>query len=165
MVILNPSGVLGPQDHRLSALGRAFRDLRDGRLPAVVSGCFDFVDARDVAAAALAAEVQGRSGENYLIRGHRITLPELMRRAATICGKRPPRWVVPLSLAKLAAPWLGGLARLRGQEPRFSRGSLRVLEDAPRLSGAKALRELGFSPRPLEASLRAVYASFRELGQ
>jgi dihydroflavonol-4-reductase len=68
-VILNPTGVLGREDFRPSRMGRFFLLLFRRRLPALVEGGFDWVDVRDVVAAALAAAERGRAGESYLLSG------------------------------------------------------------------------------------------------
>ena len=70
----------------------------------------------------------------------------------------------PLWLARLAAPLFTGWARLRSQEPLYTREALATLEHAPRFSHARASRELGHQPRPLPETLQAVYRSFQELG-
>jgi dihydroflavonol-4-reductase len=54
-VIVNPSGMVGPVDPEPSRMGRAFLAMFKGRMPVSVTGAFDWVDVRDVAAALLAA--------------------------------------------------------------------------------------------------------------
>ena len=54
-VILQPTAMIGPEDHRPSLAGRFLLDVALTRLPALVTGGFDWVDVRDVAAAAIAA--------------------------------------------------------------------------------------------------------------
>lgn len=165
VVLLAPAAVLGPVDHRPSRTGQALLDLQRGRLPAVVPGGFDWVDVRDVAETALRAERLGGSGESYLLGGHWCSLSELVALAAPLCGRRPPRLVVPLALAHLAAPVVELQARLRGHEPVFTAEGLRAMSAPPRsIDDAKARRVLGHAPRPLEQTLADFYDSARELG-
>lgn len=163
-VIVNPTSVVGPNDFGPSRMGQLLLDLRDGRLPASVGGGFDWVDVRDVVRSAIAAETAGRSGENYLLGGHFLPLRELLERAGRACGVRPPRLVAPMWLARLAAPAATAWERLFGREPLFTAEGMRALRSGASYCSAKAARELGHRPRPIEETLEATYASFRDIG-
>ena len=95
-VIVNPTSVLGPHDFGPSRMGQLLLDLRDRRLPATVAGSFDWVDVRDVVGSAITAETAGRTGESYLLGGHRLTVRGLLELAGRACGVRPPRWETPM---------------------------------------------------------------------
>lgn len=163
-VIVNPSGVIGPHDYRPSRMGQALLDVRDRRLPALVEGGFDFVDVRDVVEGMLAAETKGRTGESYLLGGRWISTADLMRLGASLCGSRAPRWTAPMWLARVGAPFMTAWAKLTRSEPLFTAEALSALASPGRLSIDKAKRELGYDPRPLEATLRDTYAFFAEHG-
>jgi len=162
-VIVNPCGVIGPIDHRPSRMGQALLDLRDGKLPSLLDGGFNWVDVRDVVASTIAAETKGRTGENYLLGGHYVALPELMQLAASICGTRCPRFVSPMWLAQVGAPFVEAWTRIFGGEPLYTSEALHALRANPNLSHDKAARELGHAPRPIEDTLREAYTSFAEL--
>jgi len=121
------------------------------------------VDVRDVAASIIAAAQRGRTGEGYLLGGHTLPLPTLMRTAAAVCGVESPGFVCPMWLARMSAPLAVGWARLSGSEPVFTSEALRALRASPRISHAKATAELDHSPRPVEESLRDLYTSFKAL--
>ena len=163
-VIINPCGVVGPVDPHPSRMGQVLLDLRDGRLPSLLDGGFNWVDVRDVVASAIAAEAQGRTGENYLLGGHYVALPELMQLAATACGSTCPRFVSPMWLAQIGAPFAETWARIFGGDPLYTSEALHALRINKNLSHEKAARELGHSPRPIDQTLRDVYASFTERG-
>jgi dihydroflavonol-4-reductase len=163
-VIVNPTGVLGPIDHRPSRLGQALLDLRDGKVPALLSGGLNVVDVRDVAQSIAAAADQGRSGEGYILGGHHRSIPKLMRTAAGICGVESPGLVCPMWVARMSAPLTLGWARLMKREPLYTAEALRALRANPRISHAKAAAELGHAPRPLEQTLRDLFSSFQALG-
>ena len=104
-VIVNPTAIFGPIDVGPSRVNRVLRLAARGRVPFVVGGGFDFVDVRDVVVGLVAAARHGRTGESYLLGGHRETALGLARRAAdrgssraslgntaaTYCAVRPPR--------------------------------------------------------------------------
>jgi dihydroflavonol-4-reductase len=153
-VIVNPTAVLGPHDYKPSRMGRVLLDLSRGRLPALVGGSFDWVDARDVCGGAVAAAERGRTGERYLLSGTCCPVADLARLVAEITGVPPPRLVLPQWLVLPATPLVALAARLAGTEPLFTRESLAALAACnPRISHAKAAAALGYAPRPLRATL------------
>ena len=78
-VIINPTAVLGPYDYKPSRMGDVLLDLYHNRYPALVDGGYNWVDARDVVACALAAEKIGKEGRG--VPGKRELVP-CMRRGA-----------------------------------------------------------------------------------
>jgi dihydroflavonol-4-reductase len=164
-VIVNPTGVMGPNDFKPSRMGRVVLAIARGRMPALVNGGFDFVDARDVARATIAAWRHGRCGERYLLSGSWWCIDDLARAVARISGRRPPRLVVPMALARLGAPFVESLWQLAGAEPLYTRESLHALRHYRDVRNAKAASELGHAPRPLEETLADTLAWFREQGR
>ena len=164
-VIVNPTGVIGPFDYEPSALGHVFLDLYHRRLPALVDGGFDFVDVRDVVNGAIAAETKGRPGERYLLSGRWAKTTELAEIAACITGKRPPRFVSPLAVARWSAPLAVVAARLLKRPPLYTPSSIRALGANRDISHAKAARELGYTARPLQDSIRDSYSWFQQAGK
>ncbi len=163
-VILHPSGIVGPYDFGPSRMGRVLLGLYHRRLPSLIDGGFDFVDVRDVVQGLMAAADKGRAGENYLVTGHFLTVPALARVAAGITGVRPPRLNAPVWLCRLGVPFAGAYGWVRKQEPLYTSESLAVLETRGRFDWGKAQRELGYSARPTEDTVRDTYAWFDAAG-
>jgi dihydroflavonol-4-reductase len=164
-VVLNPTAVIGPSDFQRSPMGQVLLALALGRLPALVAGAAcDFVDARDVAEAALLAEKGGQSGTRYILSGTRLSLVDLARRWSHITGRRAPRFAAPMALARISAPLSPWLARLAGHRPLFTSESLRVLRTQPPASHRKTCEALGYRPRPLEETLRDTWAWMKNEG-
>ena len=163
-VIVNPTGVIGPQDPRPSRMGHFFLALAAGRLPATVAGGFDWVDVRDVTAAMIAAEYRGRTGENYLVGGHLLGTRELAVVACAVAGTSSPPVDVPLWFARLWAP-AATLATRRFDLPLlYTSDTLNALASRPHVDCAKAARELGHRARPIEDTITDLYASWRAEG-
>jgi dihydroflavonol-4-reductase len=162
VVILHPSGIIGPFDFGPSRMGQVFLDLYRRKLPSLVDGGFDWVDVRDVVAGAIAAVERGRTGESYLMTGHWRSIPELAGIAESVTGVRRPRLTSPRWLARVGAPLLEGWARLTQQEPLYTRESLVALGANRNYLRGKAERELDHRPRPTEESVRDVYRWFGE---
>jgi len=164
-VVLNPTAVIGPCDFAPSAIGEFLLALARGRVPALIAGASsDFVDVRDVAGAAIAAERKGRSGERYILTGTRMRLVDFALAWAKAAGRSAPRLAVPMWLARAVAPVAPMWARLRGRRPLFTSESLRFLRCQPLARRIKAERELGFAPRSIEETLRDIRAWMKVQG-
>lgn len=164
VVIVHPTGVIGPNDYARSRMGRVLLDLAWRRLPTLVPGGFDWVDARDVAEGTLAAAERGRTQTSYLLSGHWASVGELASIATGITGVPPPRMTTPRWLINMAVPFSVGWGRLRRREPLFTFESIEALRNYPQISHARATAELGYAPRPLEETIRDAYRWFAEHG-
>ncbi len=164
-VFVHPSGVIGPFDGEPSRMGQVFLDLYHGALPALIDGGFDWVDVRDVVSGAVAAETQGRCGENYLLTGKWRSVKDLADIAAGITGKKRPTMVTPMWLARGWAPFQAALDRMRGKRPLYTSESLEALRANKQVDHGKAERELGHAPRPIEESIKDIYAWFEKVGK
>lgn len=164
VVIVHPTGVIGPHDYARSRMGRVLLDLAWRRLPTLVPGGFDWVDARDVAEATLAAVERGRTQTSYLLSGRWASVGELASIATGITGVPAPRMTTPRWLINMAVPFTVGWGRLRRREPLFTFESIEALRNYPRISHARASAELGYAPRPLEETIRDAYMWFAEQG-
>ena len=163
-VIVNPTGVIGPLDFRMSRMGEVLRDLALERMPGLVDGGYDFVDARDVVAAILAAAERGRRGERYLLPGHWTHLADLAAMVEAAGGSKAPWFISPMWLARFGAPFATGWARLMGKRPKYTSASLEILRGNRCILGDKAARELGHTPRPAADSVRDTLAWMAEAG-
>ena len=153
-VVVNPSGIIGPQDYGHGHLTQLIMDYLDGRLTACVKGGYDFVDVRDVADGILAAAQQGTSGECYILSGHFAAIPDLLEMLHEISGRRKIKTVLPLWFAKGTAPLAEFYYKLKKQPPLYTSYSLFTLQSNAVFSCKKAEQALGYSPRPLQDTLK-----------
>ncbi len=153
-VVVCPTGFVGPGDYRLSPMGRMIADFSHGRLPAYVRGGFDFVDVRDVASGMLLAARHGRRGECYILSGEYVSVPRMMDLLAAATGVRKPFLCMPVAPILPFLPIVESYYRRKKLSPRFTRDSLALLSLGVTVSSEKARRELGYAPRPIEATLR-----------
>jgi dihydroflavonol-4-reductase len=162
-VVVNPTGILGPRDDGPSRIGAGLYALWRRRLPATVAGGFDWVDVRDVVHGLLAAETHGRTGESYLLPGHRCSVRDLLVLAAGVGGVPVPP-AVPLWSLRPVAPLATAVGR-RWPHPMLpTTDMLHTLRTFPYVDGTKAATELGYRPRPLAETVRDLYESFRSAG-
>lgn len=164
-VIVQPTAIVGPFDFKPSHAGRLIVALARRRLPALIDGAFDWVDARDVARTALAAGDAGRAGERYLVPGHRVSIRDFAREVARAAGVAAPRLVTPLWAARLGAPLVAFFARRLGRAPLYTPASVRAVGQNSRVCGDKARAELGHRARPFAETIADTVGWLRENGQ
>ncbi len=152
-VTVFPTGFIGPYDFKISPMTSMVVDFLRGRIPASLTGGFDFVDVRDVALGMISAALNGKPGERYLLPGRYVTVAELFSLLEEITGKKGPRLMLPSGLSLV---W-GALAELfyalSGKQPRYTRQSLQILALGVTVSGELAFDRLGYAPRPLRRTL------------
>lgn len=162
-VILNPTAVIGPYDYTGSYLGQALIKIYHNKLPMLVPGGYDWVDVRDIVNGTLSAIEKGRKGENYLLSGHYYNLKNLSEMVAKVSGKKTPRIIVPMLVARIGAPFIQLIAKLRNEDPLYTSESLDILVNSHQnISNTKAKDELGYSPRPLEETLRDTFSWYKQ---
>ncbi len=154
VVILNPTGMIGPFDYYPSYMGKALLSLAQGRIPALVRGGFDWVDVRDVVQAAVQAEQRAESGTSYLLSGHWRSVRQIADLTAELTGRGAPLFTIPTGLAYLAAPLMAGLARFNKAQPIYTRLTLDALNSNRQISHARASRDLDYQPRPLKDTVQ-----------
>jgi dihydroflavonol-4-reductase len=164
-IIINPTAIIGPHDYQPSYFGEALLLLAKRKLPALVTGGFDWVDVRDVVAGAMLAEAGAPRGAGYLLSGHWVSLCDIAAGVAEITGVPATKFVFPLWLARLGAPIIKGISRLQGKRPLYTDVSLRALKSNRHISHEKATRELGYKPRPFRETLADTLRWFEESGQ
>jgi dihydroflavonol-4-reductase len=144
------AGDWGRTPHGAIVAGAAF-----GKLPFVMSGIqLEAVGIEDAARAMILASTKGRVGERYLISEKMISNTDVVRIATEAAGvpATAKSMALPVSYAMAA---LGSVkARLTGTDERLSLGSLRLMRAEAPVDCAKAKRELGWQPRPVEESIR-----------
>lgn len=152
-VVVHPSGIIGPYDEGHNHLVQMVRNFIEGKLPACVKGGYDMVDVRDVAEGCILAAERGRVGECYILSGEYQEIRKVLDIAGLLCGKKAPP-TIPITLARIAEPLLCLWARQQGMRPLYTRYSLDTVCSPTRFSSKKAMNELGYSPRRIQASVR-----------
>jgi dihydroflavonol-4-reductase len=163
-VIVNPSTPVGPGDVKPTPTGRMIVEAASGRMPAFVDTGLNIVHVDDVAAGHLLAEERGSIGERYILGSENLTLREILSRISQIVGRRPPRLALPVSALMPIAFAAEAMARITGQEPFVTRDGLRLARKKMFFSSEKAVRELGYAPRPADIALADAVAWFRRHG-
>ena len=146
VVITNPSYIIGPGDSR-GGTTWPIRSYLRGRLRFVVAGGLCLVDVRDTALGLIAAAERGKAGERYVLanRDGNMSHAEFFARVGEIAERKRRQLKVPARFAVALTtlfPW------------PVSAGYARVAARWWYANQAKAERELGFTPRAVDETLR-----------
>jgi dihydroflavonol-4-reductase len=163
-IIINPGGMLGPNDFKPSYFGTTLLSIARGKLPALVDAGLCWVDIRDVAGGMINACKNAKPGNKYILGGRWVTLKYVAEQVARITGVNPPRMILPMWAARAFAPLAMFSDRIRGRRALFTPISLKELESNPNISHEKASRELGYQPRPLTETLEDTMNWFQSHG-
>lgn len=162
LVAANPAYVIGvPADRTLQAASsaRVLATFLHGGMPVIIDGLTNVVDVRDVAAGHLLVAERGRRGERYILGGTNIAWPQLVDRLAARTGRPLPALALPPELARFAH-----VQHLLRMPPVLTGGLLtRLAAPSWQYDSAKAVRDLGYAPRPLDETLDHIVAWADEL--
>jgi nucleoside-diphosphate-sugar epimerase len=154
IVIVQPGGVYGPDDH--SVIGDMIEEASQGklRMKAFPDMGLNLVHVEDVADGVLLALDKGRIGEAYVLGGEISTLGDAVDKAADISGQKRTRLTLPPLLAKASAPLGPVVGPLMGFPPNLKE-AISASDGVTYLAkDDKARRELGYSPRDLDTGLK-----------
>ena len=162
--IVNPTAPIGERDVKPTPTGRIILDFLRGGMPAYVDTGLNFADVRGCAEGHLLAALRGRPGERYILGGENWTLKQLLDRLAEMTGLKAPSFRIPYGAAYLAGLASTAWADLTGREPRAPIEGVRMARKKMWVSSAKAERELGYRPGPVEDALARAVRWFRGNG-
>lgn len=153
LVIVMPGLVYGPGDNAMS--GETWRAYLQKKLPMIVTKTaysYGYID--DIAHFHILAMEKGRPGEKYIICGPTHTLVEAFRMAKEITGVRLPM-VVPPVVPRISAVMMAPLEKIVHIPEMYSSEVSRIIAGITYTGdNTKAVRELGYHPRPLEEGLK-----------
>lgn len=158
VVVVNPAGVIGPDDFNRSEFGTLCRRFWLGRIPIYFGGGNNFVDVRDVALGHLLAAEHGRPGERYLLTGRNRTTTAFFADLARVARRPIFRLRMPNALGGLVAKLNDYFHVWRNSRSYLTAGQARLLQLFFFYDSAKARRELGYAPRPWQTTLQDCYA-------
>lgn len=153
-VALCVANTYGPQDFQPTPHNGGLWNIASGKEKVAIDVSQPTVDIRDVAEAALLAEVHGRAGERYIIANAFVSNRDFFTRAAAYGGQPAPR-IMPYKVAHGVA-WIVEriMKLLRRKDYMVSVNAVYLSNVFRELDNGKARRELGWTPRPIEETIR-----------
>jgi dihydroflavonol-4-reductase len=165
IVIVNPTTPIGERDIKPTPTGRIVVDFLKRKFPAYVDTGLNLVDVKDCAEGHLLAMEKARPGERYIVGGENLTLKQILDKLAALTGLPSPGIRLPYAVA-YATGVVDTLVtgKMRNREPRVTLDSVRMGRKKMFVTCAKAERELGWNPGPVDGALRRAVEWFRANG-
>jgi len=164
-LILNPTAIIGPADPEPSLTGQALLELYLRQIPALIPGGYNWIDVRDIVDASINALTMGKRGENYLLAGEWHSLLDLSKLIKQITGQKTTQTIMPMWIARIGLPFITLYSKLTGVKPLYTSESLTIISEGNReISNEKARRELDFTPRRLDETIRDMFTWFKDNG-
>ena len=165
VVIVNPTAPIGDHDFKPTPTGKIVLDFITGKMPAYIDTGLNLVDARDVARGHVLAAGRGRDGERYILGCENLTLKQILDRLSMITGKKAPSVQLPYAVAYAAGVVTTAWSAVSGQTPLAPLEAVKMAKKKMFVTHAKALRELGYHPGPVDAALTRAVEWFRAKGK
>ena len=162
IVIVHPSGIIGPFDYKMSNTSQMFIDFMLGRLTAYLKGGYNFVDVRDAAEGIRLAAEKGKRGECYILSGSEITVKELLDEIALSSGKKKIKTKIAYWFILAMSYFAEIYYKVVRQKPLFTRYSIIVLNSNYHFSNQKAKDELGYVTRDIKETIHDTMDFIRE---
>jgi nucleoside-diphosphate-sugar epimerase len=164
VVSVMPAAVWGPQDPHFGEGVTLATNVLRSRYPIVMHGGMHIADVRDVAAVLAATMEPERGPRSYMVSGHYISLPDLIRTLGELSGRRIrfvifPRWF----LAGFGRAADVVQRRLKTRLPWQGEG-IWVMNCAARCDDSKTRSEFGLEPRPLRETFADTVRWLVEVG-
>lgn len=165
IITVMPGGVYGAGD--TSSIGEMMKLFLRGLLIALPGPetTLTYAHVEDIAAGHILAAEQGKVGESYILAGPALTLAEVVALWAELTGKPRPLLGIPARFLRPFAPLMDVLQEKLPLPNALSGEALRILGATYIARSDKAMRELGWQPRPLADGMRETLQAFQaELG-
>ena len=149
-LIIRPTAIVGPPDHRPSYFGQTIEDLALNNMPITVSGGYNVVDVRDVSQTIINSIELGSTGEIYLVGGFYIRLKQI----AELLNPHKKYFSVPINLLIGLLPILKLYQKLFPLKWPITKESLVKVKRAPKkMDSSKAMKYLNHQIRPTSETI------------
>ena len=164
-VIVNPSTPIGPRDIKPTPTGRMVVETARGRMPVIVDTGLNIVHVDDVAEGHMLAFDKGKAGRRYVLAGENMTLRQITEIISKFAGRKPPRISMPqdvlMPFAHIAEWWANHVS---GKEPMTTVDGINQSRRKMYFKSDRAIKELGYKPRPAIDALRDAVEWFKANG-
>ena len=163
--VIHPAGIFGPGDHAHGENTNLILNIVRGEIPMAIDGAFNMIDVRDLAAGTIAAAEKGKKGACYILSNQVVTFQSLAQLLHKETGCRMiTHYLKPKTAYRLAAV-MEKLSGKSGKKNLLTTFSVYNLVKNNDFDCTKAKRELGFSARPYEETVRDMLVWLKKTGK
>jgi dihydroflavonol-4-reductase len=162
VIIIMPSGFIGPNAPQSDAMNQMLIKMINSKLPVSSKGGFDFVDIRDVATGIIAAALTAKKGENYILANKYYTFKEINENLASLIKIKGPRFYLGKYLGYTIANILEFISANSTKTPMLTKYAVYTAFQNSKYSHNKAIKDLDFKPRELKSTLKDVLNSLNQ---
>ena len=165
VVMVNPTTPVGERDIKPTPSGQIVVDFLRRKFPVYIDTGLNLVDVVDCAEGHLLAMEKAQPGERYILGGENLTLKQILDKLGAITGLPSPQVKLPYAVA-LAAGVVGSVVvgKMLKREPRATIEAVRIARKKMFVTSAKAERDLGWNPRPIDGALQRAVEWFKANG-
>ena len=160
--VVYPTGIMGPNDFSCSETTSTIIKIIKGEMAAGIDGSFNMVDVRDLAAGCIAAADKGHIGEGYILGNEVIRFKTMSKIISQEAGCKPVKFFLPIWAAEMIARSMERKAAKTGKMPLMTSFSVYNLKRNNEFDYTKAMKELGYTTRPLETTLKDQIKWFKD---
>lgn len=165
IIIVHPSGVIGPYEYETSNLGQLIIDCANKKIGAYLNGGYNFVDVRDVADGIVAAAEKGRTGECYILDGSYVSVKQLMKLVEEITGVKAPSFKIARWFAFITGLLSEAYYKIKKQKPLYTSYAVYTLGTNSDFSHKKAEKELNYQVREIKETIQDTIQWFKKQGK
>ncbi|HEX8855380.1 MAG TPA: NAD-dependent epimerase/dehydratase family protein, partial [Thermoleophilaceae bacterium] len=164
VVSVLPAAVWGPHDPHFGEGATRATNILKRRYPIVMSGGMQIADVRDLASVLAAVMTPGHGPRSYMVAGHYISLPDLIRTLADLTGRRIPFAIFPRWFLAGFGRAADVVQRRVGTRLPWDGEGIWVMNCAARCDDSRTRGEFGLEPRPLRETLADTVRWLVEVG-
>ena len=165
VVVVHPSGILGPNDYAKGETTRVLIDIINGKMKAGINGSFNLCDVRDLANGAILALKNGRRGECYILANDMVSFKKFAKMISKEAkNNKKVKLFLPIWLSNIIAKKMEKKAKKNGTKPLMTTFSVYNLARNNDFSSEKAKKELGYETRSYEITIKDEVKWLKERG-
>jgi len=166
-LVINPTAVIGPNDFKPSLLGSTILDYYHNKMPFILNGGLDIIDARDLTNAVLKLIHLKKSKETYILSGKWYSFKEIIGTIKSINQSKKFIITVPLWYVKFMFPIINLFGNkfllfaskvngyfIPGLENLTKESLYNIIYFNKNIDNSKAKKELDLKIRPLRETLK-----------
>jgi dihydroflavonol-4-reductase len=167
IVIVNPSGPIGPRDSKPTPTGQMIVDFLNRKMPAYIDTGLNWVHVRDVAVGHILAAKEGRVGERYILGNEEgnWTMKHTFEVLEEVSGVPSPKRQIPHWVAIAAGHVNETFSRITGIPPKVPLAGARMGGYKMWFNPGKAIRELGLPQTPPKEAFAEAVEWYRKNGR